>query len=204
MAFDEPNLRWFAIPQPGEKSTDPLDRSAPFNIADIGHTNLTLQRQSTRGPKSYLMRVETHIQGSSIFLFISRETEPWPLRLKNDTNLTFTFQQVVSLHYQVCSRTNGLQGRRRERRGMPCKGSFAAVHSGLRLGLSNGFAEADPIMRRWRPAAKDIRHDGHWCSAANQAGCTSIVSGFRSELTALAATNWQAIHNSLPRHPSRW
>lgn len=67
--------------------------SSPFSIADIGRTHLTLKRGGSR-PKTYLMRVETHIQGSSIFIYISRETEPWPLRLQNDTNLNLTFEQV--------------------------------------------------------------------------------------------------------------
>jgi len=56
-----------------------------------------LQRQTARGSKNYLIKVETHIEGSSIFLYISRETEPWPLKLRNDTNLKFTFQQAVSV-----------------------------------------------------------------------------------------------------------
>ena len=79
-----------------------IDRSAPFNIADIGRTNLTLQRQTARGPKTYLMRVEVHIEGSSIFLYISRETDPWPLKLQNDTNMHLRFQQAVSCQRQVC------------------------------------------------------------------------------------------------------
>ena len=84
------------------RRTDPAQgssycfRSAPFNIADIGRTHLVLQRQTGRGAKVYLMKGETHIQGSSIFLYISRETEPWPLRLRNDTNLNITYQQAVS------------------------------------------------------------------------------------------------------------
>ncbi|ORX35977.1 putative late endosome to vacuole transport-related protein [Kockovaella imperatae] len=78
MAADDAELKW----------------TAPFSISDIGRTNLTLDRDSSRGQKTYLMRVETHIQGSTVFLYISRETEPWPLKLKNETNLRFTFQQT--------------------------------------------------------------------------------------------------------------
>lgn len=70
-------------------------RSAPFNIADIGRTHLALHRGVGRGSKTYLIRIETHILGSSVFMYISRETEPWPLRLRNDTSTRFTFQQVV-------------------------------------------------------------------------------------------------------------
>ncbi|WP_348253387.1 hypothetical protein, partial [Salmonella enterica] len=59
MAFDQPSLKW----------------SAPFNLADIGRTNLALQRMTANhGERTYLMRVEAHIQGSSIFTYISRET----------------------------------------------------------------------------------------------------------------------------------
>lgn len=67
--------------------------SAPFSIADIGRTNLVLKREGNR-EKTYLMRVETHIEGSSIFIYISRETDPWPLRLQNDTNYQLSFKQV--------------------------------------------------------------------------------------------------------------
>ncbi|WVQ82769.1 hypothetical protein IAT38_004901 [Cryptococcus sp. DSM 104549] len=78
MAFDEPNMEW----------------SAPFNIADIGRTNLTIRRKSQGAQKTYLMRVETHIEGASIFLYISREKEDaWPLKLHNDTKLSLKFRQ---------------------------------------------------------------------------------------------------------------
>lgn len=70
-----------------------LSWSAPFNIGDIGRTNLVLKRGGPKG-KLYLMRIDTHIEGSSIFIFISREKGPWPLRFQNDTNETLTFQQV--------------------------------------------------------------------------------------------------------------
>ena len=78
MTMDEPDLKW----------------TAPFNIADIGRTNLTLDRQTNRGSKTYLMRVETHIEGSTIWLYISRETEPWPLKFENQTGIKITFQQT--------------------------------------------------------------------------------------------------------------
>ncbi|WVQ62160.1 uncharacterized protein L199_000298 [Kwoniella botswanensis] len=78
MAFDEPNLRW----------------SAPFNMADIGRTHITLQRLTNRGQKTYLLRVDTHLEGSSIFIYVSRDTDQWPLRLRNDTGLSLKFQQV--------------------------------------------------------------------------------------------------------------
>ncbi|ORY32314.1 hypothetical protein BCR39DRAFT_523905, partial [Naematelia encephala] len=78
MAFDDNELKW----------------SAPFNIADIGRTYLEVRRQTSRGPKTYLIRIETHLEGSSIFLFIARETDHWPIRIQNDTHLNFTFSQA--------------------------------------------------------------------------------------------------------------
>lgn len=81
VALDEPNLQW----------------SAPFSMSDIGRTHITLERQTPRGKRTYLIRVETHIEGSSIFLYISRETEPWPLKIRNETKLKLAFQQAVSL-----------------------------------------------------------------------------------------------------------
>ncbi|ODO11680.1 hypothetical protein I350_00464 [Cryptococcus amylolentus CBS 6273] len=79
MSFDEPDTDW----------------SAPFNISDIGRTHIAVQRQSRGSPKTYLMRVETHLEGSSIFLYISREKEDaWPLRVANDTNIPLAFQQT--------------------------------------------------------------------------------------------------------------
>nr|XP_019015055.1 vacuolar protein sorting-associated protein vps13 [Kwoniella pini CBS 10737]OCF53836.1 vacuolar protein sorting-associated protein vps13 [Kwoniella pini CBS 10737] len=78
MAFDEPNLKW----------------SAPFNMSDIGRTHITLQRQTARGQKTYLLRVDTHLEGSSVFIYVSRDTDQWPLRLRNDTGISLKFQQV--------------------------------------------------------------------------------------------------------------
>ncbi|KAL1410608.1 Vacuolar protein sorting-associated protein 13 [Vanrija albida] len=80
LAFDGPNSTW----------------SAPFNIADIGTIHVTMERQTSRGPRTYLMRVETHLDGSSVFIFISRETEPWPIKLRNETNIPFKFKQMQS------------------------------------------------------------------------------------------------------------
>jgi vacuolar protein sorting-associated protein 13A/C len=79
-----------------------MARSAPFNLADIGRTNLILNRQTTsHGEKQYLMRVEAHIQGSSIWTYISRELDPWPIKIRNDTNLKLSYQQVVSHIYTL-------------------------------------------------------------------------------------------------------
>lgn len=70
-------------------------RSAPFNISDIGKSYVTLLRPGSRSGRQYLLQVETHITGSTIFIIVKRETESWPLRLRNDTDTVFSFQQTV-------------------------------------------------------------------------------------------------------------
>lgn len=94
VAFDEGNLRWYVSSHTLDIQMAEPNRSSPFNIGDIGRTNITLQRQTSRGLRTYLLRIETHILGSSIFLYVSRESEPWPLKLQNDTATSFAFQQI--------------------------------------------------------------------------------------------------------------
>lgn len=72
---------------------DQLKWSAPFNINDLGRTDLRLTRETSRGERQYLVRNETHMEGSSLFLYLSREKDPWPIKLRNDTEITFKFKQ---------------------------------------------------------------------------------------------------------------
>jgi vacuolar protein sorting-associated protein 13A/C len=89
-----------------------IARTTPFNLADIGRTNLKLFRRNANDDnKAYLMRVEAHIQGSSIWTYISRETEPYPLKLRNDTHLAFEFQQVVSVSRPIMNAVSDQVGR---------------------------------------------------------------------------------------------
>lgn len=76
------------------KDGSQLAWSAPFNINDIGRTDLRLTRQTSRGTKTYLARIETHMEGSCLFLFMQGEKDPWPIRLRNDTDLPFMFKQA--------------------------------------------------------------------------------------------------------------
>ena len=62
---------------------------------DIGRSHVVLHRQASDGLRKYLVRIETHIQGPSLFIYVSREKEPWPLKIRNDTGLPLTFQQTV-------------------------------------------------------------------------------------------------------------
>ena len=41
--------------------------------------------------------MEPHLLDPSMFVYLSRETEPWPLKLRNDTILPLKFYQVVCI-----------------------------------------------------------------------------------------------------------
>ena len=73
-------------------------RSAPFNINDIGRVHITLDRPAREGRKAHreLVRVEVNIEGPIIFIQFSKETEPWPFRIQNDTDFELDFCQTVS------------------------------------------------------------------------------------------------------------
>lgn len=72
--------------------------SAPFSIADIGRVHVTLDRPARDGhrPHRELVRVEVIIEGPIIFVQFSKETEPWPFRIQNETDMELDFCQTVS------------------------------------------------------------------------------------------------------------
>lgn len=73
-------------------------RSAPFNIADIGRVHVTLNRTNGQKSQKELVRVEVVIEGPVIFIQFSKETEPWPFRIQNETDTEIAFCQSVSVH----------------------------------------------------------------------------------------------------------
>jgi vacuolar protein sorting-associated protein 13A/C len=77
----------------------PLRRSAPFNITEIGRVHVTLPRKkpATGQSKLQLVRVEVIIEGPSIFVHLSEETDPWPFKIQNETDEEFLFCQTVRL-----------------------------------------------------------------------------------------------------------
>lgn len=74
-------------------------RSAPFNILDIGRVHVTLRKPAQEGHRSHreLIRVEVLINGPSIFIQLSKETDPWPFRIQNNTDAEIEFCQTVGL-----------------------------------------------------------------------------------------------------------
>ncbi|CED84268.1 Vacuolar protein sorting-associated protein [Phaffia rhodozyma] len=69
--------------------------SAPFNISDIGSVHVTLNRAAKDGQNSEqeLVRIEVVIEGPAIFITFSKESEPWPFRIQNETSTEISFCQ---------------------------------------------------------------------------------------------------------------
>jgi hypothetical protein len=70
-------------------------RSAPFSGKELDRTHIRLDRKGQRGTKTYLMKIEAHIEGASMFIHIARESGPWPLQLRNETDLDLDYRQKV-------------------------------------------------------------------------------------------------------------
>lgn len=67
--------------------------SQPINVADVGKSHVVLRQPGPNG-KVTLIKVDTRLEGASIFLFFSEETSAWPLKLRNETNFRFKFCQT--------------------------------------------------------------------------------------------------------------
>lgn len=67
--------------------------SQPINVADVGKSHVVLREPGPDG-KITLIRVDTRLEGATVFLFFSEEKSAWPLRLRNETNFRFKFCQT--------------------------------------------------------------------------------------------------------------
>ena len=65
--------------------------TSPFNIADIGTTHVKIAKP---GQRQRLIRVETLLENSTIFLHLSFETKNWPFSMRNESDTEFTFYQA--------------------------------------------------------------------------------------------------------------
>jgi vacuolar protein sorting-associated protein 13A/C len=69
-------------------------RSAPINVADVGRNHVVVPTE--RGASKQLLRIDIRLEGSTVFLFVAEEEGTWPLRIRNETDFPFTFEQTVS------------------------------------------------------------------------------------------------------------
>jgi vacuolar protein sorting-associated protein 13A/C len=65
-------------------------------LAEVGRVHVRVHDPTSESRKEKLFRVDTQIEGSTIFLFVNEETGRWPLQIRNETALGFQFQQTVS------------------------------------------------------------------------------------------------------------
>ena len=81
--------------------------SSPINVADVGRNHVALP--ATRDGTALLLRIDIRLEGSTVFLFVAEEESAWPLRVRNETDFAFSFEQTVSdlgvTHSKVISLT---------------------------------------------------------------------------------------------------
>ncbi|KAK1781448.1 hypothetical protein QBC45DRAFT_57630 [Copromyces sp. CBS 386.78] len=65
--------------------------TAPFNISDLGTTHIKIARA---GQRQRLIRVETLMEESTIFLNLTMEKKNWPFSMRNESDTEFTFYQA--------------------------------------------------------------------------------------------------------------
>jgi hypothetical protein len=71
-------------------------RSAPISIDDIGTVHFKIPSSSTENAHAKLMRATISIDGPTIFIVLSHESENnWPFTIDNQSSHDLTFCQAV-------------------------------------------------------------------------------------------------------------
>lgn len=65
--------------------------SSPFNMSNVGMTHVKLAKH---GQRQRLIRVETILEGATLFLHFSVETKNWPFSMRNESDTEFLFFQA--------------------------------------------------------------------------------------------------------------
>ncbi|KAJ1311504.1 hypothetical protein OPQ81_009991 [Rhizoctonia solani] len=69
--------------------------SAPINIQDVGRVHLRMPTpESEHHHKPHLLRADIALEGSTIFVILSRETGPWPFKIDNQSDYPITISQM--------------------------------------------------------------------------------------------------------------
>jgi len=69
--------------------------SAPINIQDIGRVHLRMPPpDDEHHHKPHLLRADVALEGSTIFVILSRETGPWPFKIDNQSDYLVTISQM--------------------------------------------------------------------------------------------------------------
>ena len=65
--------------------------SSPFNLANVGMTHVKLARH---GQRQKLIRIEIILEGATLFVHFSIETNHWPFSMRNESDTEFLFFQA--------------------------------------------------------------------------------------------------------------
>lgn len=69
-------------------------RSPPINLEDIGEIAFRISSsQTTDG--DHLIDADIKIEGSTIFVYLSRSQDGWPFKIENDSGYKISLSQVV-------------------------------------------------------------------------------------------------------------
>jgi hypothetical protein len=91
-------------------STNPLARSPPISIEDIGSVHFRLKRPGD-GARTHLIRADVKMNGATIFISLSLSDDSWPFLIENDSSYAVAFCQSVSpVAMMRCWRTHRLPG----------------------------------------------------------------------------------------------
>ncbi len=153
--------------------------SAPINLADVGRVHVRVQDPTSESRREKLFRVDTQIEGSSIFLFVAEETGRWPLQIRNETDFAFRFQQTVCLNVLAVNR-----------------GSLMIVRDLRRISTHRVSPKIEPSTRYdhgRRPSMHGIRRPPQ----ANACGWSSMIK-------SVSSMSWRSVCNRLSNSVRRW
>ena len=77
-----------------------LYRSPPINIEDIGKVAFRLSSSATT-QSEHLIEADVKIEGSTIFIYLSRSQDGWPFKFENGSAYKISFTQVVSQYVGI-------------------------------------------------------------------------------------------------------
>lgn len=76
--IDEDERHLLRIAYPGTQ-----EWSAPFSLTDVGPVHLRM-RHSDR--TEHLIKADVYIEGPTIFVYLKRDTDPWPFKIENNSD----------------------------------------------------------------------------------------------------------------------
>lgn len=70
-------------------------------MQDVGAVHLRVYPPGETEQQPDLVKVDVAIEGATIFIAFSLETDHWPFRIENDSDMSFSFCQSVRATYNL-------------------------------------------------------------------------------------------------------